>query len=567
MPKGPVATLLVGLGVSLATTILMVATLPRMAIGWDEGYTLGREARLRDWFRGLRDPVGFADQWRPLPRDQEMVQEADKTPAPRRDQLDSRSKLLFDRRVLEWFWPFAREEPHGHPPFYALLGLAGDVLAPSWQTLPRARLAPILLFSLTAGAIYCFVSSRWGYWSAALAAGSWVLQPNLFGHAHYAAYDAVLTSLWALSIIAFAQAVIPVTNPGSPRRLTRWGWVLMFGLLLGCAAATKFTGWFLPVPFFIWSCLYRSRTGFKALLVGGLIAMAVLFALMPPWWTDPVNGVIRFLESNLSRGKTRPIQIQFLGDVYNTPKESLPWYNTLVWVLFVTPVGFLVLAALGFWTALRFWKSEPIGLLIAGHWAVLMLLRALPHTPGHDGVRLFLPAFGVLAMLCGLGANSAIGRWGRWAKAAIMAALLEGTVGILVMMPVPLSYFSPLVGGLPGASALGMEPTYYWDALGPDARRWLAEGTEPGRTILFATNPHSWLYLRQIGALPERLVPIDRGLPKWYVLQNRPGAFLAVDRSLAAEGQPAYSVTKLGIPLIWIFPFSELERLTAQPHR
>ena len=76
------------------------------------------------------------------------------TRRPARDQLDSRSKLLFDRDVLAWFWPFAREEPHGHPPFYALLGLAGDVLAPSWQELPRARLGPILLFSLTAGAIF-----------------------------------------------------------------------------------------------------------------------------------------------------------------------------------------------------------------------------------------------------------------------------------------------------------------------------------------------------------------------------------------------------------------------------
>ena len=104
---------------------LMLATEPRMAIGWDEGYTLGREARLRDWFRGLRDPVGFAAQWRPLPRELELVQEADKTPAPARHQLDSRSKLLSDPEVLAWFWPFAREEPHGHPPFYALLGLAG----------------------------------------------------------------------------------------------------------------------------------------------------------------------------------------------------------------------------------------------------------------------------------------------------------------------------------------------------------------------------------------------------------------------------------------------------------
>jgi Dolichyl-phosphate-mannose-protein mannosyltransferase len=567
VPKARVTALLVGLGVSLATAVLMLATLPPMAIGWDEGYTLGREARLRDWFRGLRDPVRFAAQWRPLPFDQDMVQEAEKTPAPRREQLDSRSKLLFDHQVLEWFWPFAREEPHGHPSFYALLGMAGDVLAPSWQDLPRARLGPILLFSLTAGAIYCFVSSRWGAWSAALAAGSWVLQPQLFGHGHYAAYDAVLTSLWALAIISFAQSVIPKTDDGSPTRPRRWGWNLTFGLVLGCAAATKFTGWFLPLPFLIWSCLFRSRTAFKTLLLGGLIATAVLFALMPPWWTDPVNGVIRFLESNLSRGKTRPIEIQFLGAVYNTPNESLPWYNTLVWALFVTPIGFLILAGLGLSRALRFGRREPIGLLIAGHWAFLMLLRALPHTPGHDGVRLFLPAFGILAFLGGLGARSVLDRWGRWAKVVIVAALLEGSVSILVMMPVPLSYFSPFVGGLPGASALGMEPTYYWDALSAEAMIWLTENTEPGKTILFATNPHSWRYLRHVGALPERLVPFDRGLPKWYVLQNRPGAFGPIDRSLVANGRPAYSVTKLGIPLIWIFPFSELARLNAQPDR
>ena len=65
-------------------------------------------------------------------------------------------------------------------------------MAPSWQELPRARLGPILLFSLTAGAIFSFLATRWGYWPAASPPGSWVLQPNLFGHGHYAAYDAVL---------------------------------------------------------------------------------------------------------------------------------------------------------------------------------------------------------------------------------------------------------------------------------------------------------------------------------------------------------------------------------------
>jgi hypothetical protein len=130
------------------------------------------------------------------------------------------------------------------------------------------------------------------------------------------------------------------------------------------------------------------------------------------------------------------------------------------------------------------------------------------------------------------------------------------------MMPVPLSYYSPLVGMLPGATAIGMEPTYYWDALSPEARDWLKANTHEGETIQFATFPRSWLYLRRTGQLPRRLAgpELDPGLPKWYVLQNRPGAFEDWHRAIVREATPAFTVRKLGVPLIWIFPFEEAEK-------
>ena len=59
------------------------------------------------------------------------------------------------------------------------------------------------------------------------------------------------------------------------------------------------------------------------------------------------RGVERFLRSNLTRGRTIPIPVQFLGRTYMTPVESLPWYNTLAWTAFATPVGFLALALVG----------------------------------------------------------------------------------------------------------------------------------------------------------------------------------------------------------------------------
>jgi len=539
-----------GFGVALSTLGLMLATEPSLAIVWDEGYTLGREHRIRLWFRALNGPAKFAATWNPPGVFEELVQR-DQRP-PRADQIDTRAKL-FDPTVLAWFWPFAREEPHGHPPFYALVGLIGDAIVPSWADLPRARFGPIVAFSLTAGCLFGFVARRWGLWPGAAAAGAWVLQPRLFGHGHYAAYDALLTCLWVNAILAYWLAVEPDAS-GTPRVWPRWGWAVVLGILCGCGADTKLTGWFLPVPFLAWAVLCRSKPAARVALIAAPVALVTLYLFNPGWWANPVGGVERFLRSNLSRGKTIPIPIQFLGTTYNTPVESLPWYNTVAWTLMVTPVGFLTLAIVGTSRALKRRKTEPFGLLVVVHWAFLLILRALPHTPGHDGVRLFLPAFGVLAILAGQGAAWVVERSRRWGRIVVVVALIEGMASLALMMPVPLSYYSPIIGGLPGATRLGMEPTYYWDALTDDALDFLNRRTRPGEVVEFASFPHSFLYLKQTGRLKAPLARIDPGAPAWYVIQNRPGAIRPQERSLIAQGDAAYVYRKLGVPLLWIVP-------------
>jgi hypothetical protein len=77
-----------------------------------------------------------------------------------------------------------------------------------------------------------------------------------------------------------------------------------------------------------------------ALAVGTLLALVVLVLLIPPWWHNPVAGLEQFFQSNLTRAKTTPLKTLFLGTIYETPTGSLPWYNTALWTLFVTPVGF-----------------------------------------------------------------------------------------------------------------------------------------------------------------------------------------------------------------------------------
>ena len=538
-----------GLAVAALTLAAMLAAEPRLAIAWDEGYTLGRQDRIRAWLKALADPPAFAARWRPPAL--ELVQ-PDNPPAPplRRDEIDTRANL-FSRRSLDYFWPFARAEPHGHPPLYAILGLLGDLLTPSRAQLPRARLGPIVAFSLTSGLICTFMSRRYGTWPGLASAGAWALQPQLFGHGHYATYDALLTSLWVCATFAFYKAV------ESPRRNL---WAVALGVLLGWAADTKLTGWFLPIPLLTWAALYRSRRGLQAMLIGGLVAVPVALAFNPAYWADPIAGVARFLRSNLTRDRTIPIPVLFLGRVVMTPKASLPWYNTLLLTAIVTPFGMLMLALAGIYRSILRSRSDTFAPLVVIQWAFLLALRALPHTPGHDGVRQFLPAFGMLAIASGLGAAVLVERFPRIGRACILLSIIEGAASIALMMPVPLSYYSPIVVGLPGATRLGMEPTYYWDGLSPEAIAFLNDKTPPGAKVAFATFPTSWIYLQRQGLLKAELLTGGQGSVAWYVLQNRPGAFRPEDKILASSGKPAFVASKFGVPLVWIFPIAEHRR-------
>lgn len=146
------------LAIASACLAIMIMTEPFLSIVRDEGYTLGREERVRTWFRALRDPKAFAERWQPPI--EELVP-PNHIPVPERSQMNTRAGLL-SPAVLAWFWPFAREEPDGHPPVYALIGLAGDFLAPAWETLPLARLGTMLLYSITCGAIFSFFRTRRG---------------------------------------------------------------------------------------------------------------------------------------------------------------------------------------------------------------------------------------------------------------------------------------------------------------------------------------------------------------------------------------------------------------------
>ena len=193
-----------------------------------------------------------------------------------------------------------------------------------------------------------------------------------------------------------------------------------------------------------------------------------------------------------------------------------------------------------------------------------MALRAVPQAPGHDGTRQLALAFLFLVLLAGGAAAALERRWPRLGVAALTLALATSLYDCVRYHPLELSYYSPVVGGLPGVVGK-FEPTYFWDACTPDVREFLRTHTPPGGTVLFATNPRNWDYLHRWRQLAP--APHGPGLPEsaihWYVLQHRPSQLRAEDHWLIAKATPAYERRLFGVPLVAVYSEADLRRAVA----
>jgi 4-amino-4-deoxy-L-arabinose transferase-like glycosyltransferase len=514
----------------LAYALLLAATSPRLAMVWDEGDTIVRSERITG---KMPDPL-------PEPE------------SPRRGMA---------LPAFEPAWPYTIEH-EGHPPLAGIVIAVGTRLAPAWlDPLSRARFGPMLLFAAAAGAMYYRLQRDYRAWPVSwMAVAMLATMPRLFAHQHYATLDGPLTACWILAWAAFEPAA------------RDWRYAPLFGLVLGLAMSAKFTGWLAPVGFAIWAFAYRDRGAWRALGLGVSMALAVFVLVNPPLWQHPLDGLWRFFELNLTRGRGHfNISTQFFGHMYNLD-HPLPWYNALVWLAITVSPMPLAFGALGIYATLRRWQEDRSGTLLVCHWGVLLAVRTLPLAPPHDAERLILPSFAFFAALVGVGFGRALYRDSLlrpqrivaqgWAKVAMVITLAAATFDAVAYFPHNLSYYNRLVGGLRGATALGMEPTYYWDSLDRDALAWLRENTAEEDWIRFAASPPRNLQLLvRWGLLPPRHG--NTRAPKWYVLQRRPSAWQPRDVWLIDHEQPAYQHSFAGVPLLDIYSGESFARARA----
>jgi hypothetical protein len=455
--------------------------------------------------------------------------------------------------TLEAYWHF-RPYSNPHPPFYKIL--AGSTWAAFRDRLgdyPAFRLASAALFGVLIATVFLWGSVAGGSGVVGVGAALALLfMPRVVGDAHVAATDMPLTVFWCLAAWFFWRAA----------RQGREADVVAFGLFWGMALATKFTGFLLPVPLLLWGLLHERRHLAPALIVGGCVALALRVLLDPYLWPDPLGRLIAFVEQSTTRQAWAPISTFYLGRTY---PFVLPWHQSIVMTLVTLPLPILVLAGAGA-LRLRAPAARPLVSLCLIEIGFYQLLMALPSSPNHDGVRLFLPQFPFVALLAGLGfgrlwdvvgarARAAGAAWRPAAARAALCALVffPPAAELVAAHPFELDYYGEAIGGARGAFARGFESTYWWDAATPGFLATLDRELPPGARVWVSVAPYHFTSLQAAGLVRGDLSFTDSLPSPYLILQTRQGVFGEFEWRLLRSVRPMSVIRYQGVPLLSLY--------------
>ena len=546
--------------VMMTVFLVLVGTSQMLPLVWDEGELISRAAAVKAW--GERAVV-----------------------SPRGDE-DHASPFSQEGIAASWKSTTVVE---GHPGGYLVVLALGRTLAdvandltpgflPKLSPKTAWRLGPILLMSLALGVLFSAVRKHFDTPAALFSVAAILLVPRVFAHAHFATCDGVLMAAWLLAVATFPMPRGDDPSIQTAPLLSRLRFqksvlpAVLWGLCLGLTLSAKFTGWaVLGVGVWGLGIGIRKRLPQSPILALG-VALLVFYALNPPLWHRPISGLADFVSLNTHRGPFN-VSILFWGRMYHLEKP-LPWYNTLVWVAITFPTLLFAMLPFGVRRMFSRTKASPhsngeelqvaranrlrfSGLIVLNA-MVLLVVRAIPGTPPHDGVRLFVVAFPFLAVIAGIGmsvvwrlrgadvfprVNMAKTAQSTWiGRLAVVAVLVVCGGNLVSYAPQWLSFYNAVLGGVNGAARNGFEPTYYWDAFDAEVIAVLNENTAEHEKIRLTTARSSKTFdrLRAWDGLQPEFRTNKPGEYRWYVFQMRPSALLPVDRVLLRDFEPAY---------------------------
>ncbi len=538
----------IALALALTTLIVIVATLPDAGITWDEPLYIKASRGYMTWLGLLKRGV------------------------LRRDL----SEALSDATIVRWWVQDPTLELH--PPLGKFLsGLTWAMLRGSLGDIPAHRLSNAVLFSVLVAMVFRMVACTYNTWSGIFAALSLVLMPRMFFHAHLANIDTTVAITWFVATYLFWKCA---PQPG-------WLPIVIVGVALGLALGTKMNAILLPVVWGMWVVLFR-RSARSLLKLAAMVGIggAVFVGIWPWLYHDTVNRLVYYLLM-ASRFKDRP---QFyLGQTL----PHVPWHYPFVITLAVVPLVTTVMYLLGMLSTVRY---APPGLLKrsgagwdevrankrmgATGWLLLLnalvplLFAATGLQAVYSGERHFIPAYPYLACLAGIGFGNVLHvvstAWHHLhkrmdpAKARLLVGAILGLLFVPPLLsmvrihPYQLSYYSELVGGLPGATRIGLETTF-WCETYKDALPYLNDNADQGASV-WAENPFVLRLYQHHGMLREDLTIAGGDIVSphesdYAVVEMRQTGFQYTPEivSVMLDCRPGYTLARQGVPLLHVY--------------
>ncbi len=462
----------------------------------------------------------------------------------------------FQAKEIEKHWGADRRDVHPSGMKWLYLLAQSTIF---WQDDPfyQSRWLTILGLSLCLTLFFHWVFRRQILWTAISLALLYLL-PRFFAHCHFAATDIPLVICLTLLTMCLHELFS-----------TRHFWIC--ALLLGFLACLKITGILLSIPL-LCVVLAENRTSWKKacmkifLLI--LIAGIVFLLLNPDWWFSPISRARQFIAFNAHWKETAPFTVFFNGVFY---LYRGPFYFPLAILAITTPLLHLFLGTIGFFSAWRqrlFHVDSRWILIIVGLFSPILLLM-LPTSPTNDMERYLIPGFPFAICFVVVGIQfcfkkisssvkgSPLNRCGSICTGLLLTVLLCWNVGESISIhPFELSYFNPLIGGLPGAARRGFEVNYWWDVLNDKALGHINEHCY-GCRVFFPISPTN-LYFRHMIKLQKITFTPAESLQQadfilFYARPNIPfweASVLPRLREFGKESQPVWILEKDGVPLL-----------------
>ncbi len=479
---------------------------------------------------------------------------------------DERYYYTFSAGMRRWFAAPSLDEVtvnavfregNAHPPLpiYATAVTGALFQADETQFLLAVRLATTFQFAGLVLLIYLFVKREAGAAAGGIAAALAAFSPRLFAHSLMATYDVPMCLMWVGTTVVFYRGM-------QSRR-----WAVASGFVFGLALLTKVNALLLPLALWPWGLYFHRRKALPAIGAMCLIGPVIFFAGWPWLWMHPIRNTAEYIVDKFPPGAVPSWFLSLTGTEAiawrETPKVlyfgkvnpgGAPWHYPFVMLLLTMPAATLAGSCL---SAVEAKRREPHRPLIALLWwsvLVQLLVFAFAMKP-FDGVRLFLPVLPLAAMAAGIALGGAARRGRRTAAVIIILMLLSPVTEFFVYAPYGMSYFTPLAGGLPGAEKLGMEVTYYGEAVDQAGLAALNGRAREGQRVAYAP-----LFKKLPRLLPSEY--IRYGFLKWglepaapsedwdyLIFINRGGAIDETDRSNLARGDVIYENRLLGVTL------------------